>query len=190
MMRAKWAIVVSMVLIGGVVATLLWVNLQQRKASEAVKEAPKVSNDDAKMRLEKILFVEDKHGKKTWELEATSIQQYEEKNLLVLKDIRLTVYTEGGRTFVVSGKTGKINQDTKDMELEGDVRLTSNDGYRLKTESVAYRHEERKVFSSDTVEIEGDQIRLVGKGMQIDMEARTFKVLKDVRTQWKWGKRG
>ena len=47
-----------------------------------------------------------------------------------------------------------------------------------------------KVVGSDPVEIEGDQIRLVGKGMQVDMEARTFKVLSDVRTRWKWGKRG
>jgi lipopolysaccharide export system protein LptC len=44
--------------------------------------------------------------------------------------------------------------------------------------------------TSDPVEIEGELIRLVGRGMLVDMEAKTFKVLSQVKTQWRGGKKG
>jgi len=76
------------------------------------------------------------------------------------------------------------------MELEGDVLLTSSDGYRLKTRSIAYRHEERKAQTADPVEIEGEEIRVKGNGMVVDIEARTFRILNQVRTQWRKGGKG
>ncbi len=59
------------------------------------------------MRLEKIRFVEDKHGQKTWELEAKSIQQYQDQNIMLLEDVKVTFYTKDGRSFILSGKKGK-----------------------------------------------------------------------------------
>jgi len=185
MRRVKFAILISILLIGGNVDATLWVNLHGRKMSEEKKEVSKVPSDNAKMHLEKIQFVEDKHGQKTWELEAKSIQQYQEPNIMMLEDVKVTIYTKEGRSFVISGKEGKIYQDSKNMELTGDVTVTSSDGYRLKTQSVTYHHREKKVVTSDIVEIEGEQVRLVGRGMLVDMEAQTFKILNQVKTQWK-----
>ena len=137
------------------------------------------------MNLEKVHFVEDKGGKKTWELEAQSVQQYEEQNLLILKDVKVTVYTKEGRSFVISGKEGRVHQDSKDAELSGNVILTSSDGYRLMTQSVAYDHHAKKVTTPDLVEIQGDQLRVQGRGMVVDMEARTFRIMNQVKTQWR-----
>jgi LPS export ABC transporter protein LptC len=188
MKKVKIAILISMVLISGIVFFRLWMNLQEKKASEEVEALPKISTNGADMRLEKIRLVEDKHGKKTWELEAKSIQQYQDQNIVMLEEVKVTFYTKEGQSFILSGKRGKIYQDSKDMELVGDVLLTSNDGYQLKTHSVTYHHQDRKVTSPDSVEIEGKQIQLVGIGMLVDLEAQTFKVLKQVKTRWIGGK--
>ena len=118
----------------------LWANLRERKASEAVEKLPKISTGGADMRLEKIRFVEDKHGQKTWELEAKSVHQYQDQNMMVLEDVKVTFYAKEGRTFFLTGKQGKVYQDSKNVELEGDVVLTSSDGYQLKTHSVSYHH--------------------------------------------------
>lgn len=190
MKRAKIAILLSIALIAVVVIVTLWVNLRMRKTSEDREALPKISAIGAESAFEKIRLVEDKHGKKTWELEAKSIEQYQDKNVMVLEDVKLTFYSKDGRTFVVSGKEGRVYQDSRDMELSGNVVLTSSDGYRLRTHSVAYHHEERRVTSSDAVELEGEQIWLKGKGMLVDTESRTFKILSDVKTQWKVGKKG
>jgi len=190
MRKLKFAILISIVLIGGIVLISLWVNVQGKKASKEKEMPPKVSTNGADARLEKIRFVEDKHGRKTWELEAKLIQQYQIQNIMLLEDVKVTFFTKGERSFTISGSQGKVYQDSKNMELVGDVVLTSSDGYRLKTHSISYHHLEKKVTTSDPVEIEGEQIRLVGKGMWVDMEAKIFKVLNQVKTQWKGGKKG
>ncbi len=183
MKRVKIAILISIVLIGGIVLVSLWVNLQERKASEAVEKPPVVSTEGADMRLQKVRFVEDKHGQKTWELEAKSVRQYQDQNMMVLEDVKVTFFGKEGRTFFLSGKEGKVYQDSKNMELVGDVVLSSDDGYQLKTHSVSYRHLQKIASTSDPVEIEGEQIRVTGKGMLVNMEAKTFKILSQVKTQ-------
>jgi LPS export ABC transporter protein LptC len=190
MKRAKIAILISIVLIGGLVLGRVWVNLKERRASEKQEGVPKISSQGADMHLEKIRFVEDKYGRKTWELEAKSAQQYQDQNIMVLDDVKVTFYSQDGRSFTISGNQGKVYQDSKDMELVGDVVVSSSDGYRLKTHSVSYRNSEKKMTTSDPVEIEGELIRLVGRGMLVDMEAKTFKVLSQVKTQWRGGRKG
>jgi LPS export ABC transporter protein LptC len=189
MKKAKIIILLSIVLIGGIVLISLWGNLRARKTSETVEKLPKASTGGADMRLEKIRFVEDKQGQKTWELEAKSVHQYQEQNIMVLEDVKATFFTKEGRTFFLTGKQGKVYQDSKDVELVGDVVLTSSDGYQLRTHSVSYRHAAKTVSTSDPVEIEGEQLRLTGKGMLVDMEAKTFKVLSQVKTQLKGRKK-
>jgi len=185
MKRAKIAILLSIVVIGGIVLISLWANLREKKASEAVAKLPKISTEGADMRLDKIRFMEDKHGRKTWELEAKTVHQYQEQNITVLEDVKATFYTNEGRTFFLTGKQGKVYQDSKNVDLVGDVVLTSSDGYQLKTHSVSYHHLEKTVSTADPVEIEGEQLRLTGIGMWVNMEAKTFKVLSQVKTQFK-----
>ncbi len=189
MKRIKIAILISIVLIGGIVLVNLWLNLRERKASEAAEKHPVVSTGGADMHLEKIRFVEDKHGEKTWELEAKSVHQYQDQNMMVLEDMKVTFYSKGGRTFYLTGKHGKVYQDSKNVELMGDVVLTSDDGYQLKTHSASYCDAEKIVSTSDPVEIEGEQIRLTGKGMLIHTEDKTFKILSQVKTQLKGKKK-
>jgi len=190
MRKFKIVILVCIVLIAGVGSLSVWLNLHEKKASEEGEAPLKISTDGADARLERIRFVEERHGRKTWELEAKSIQRYEDQNILILEDVKVTLYTKEGRSFIISGNKGKVYQDSKNTELVGDVILTSSDGYRLKTHSLSYHHSERKVTTSDPVEIEGEQIRLVGKGIWVDMEAKIFKVLNSVKTQWRKGGKG
>lgn len=189
--KTKIAIMLSILLIGGVVLVSLWVNLQERKKMlEEAEKVPNISTEGADHRLEKIRFVEEKHGKKTWELEAKAIYQYQGQNILLLEDVKVIYYAKDGRSFTLSGDKGKVHQDSKDMELVGNVLLTSTDGYRLKTQSMSYQHLSKQVRTPDPVEFEGEQIHLTGKGMLVDMEAKTFKVLSQAKTQWKRGKKG
>ncbi len=185
MRKVKILILVSIVLIVGTVLTSLWLNLQGKKSSEEGKSSANIPPIDADMRLEKIRFVEDKHGQKTWELEAKAIQQYQDQNVIMLEDVTVTFYTKEGRSFILSGNKGKVYQDSRNMELVGDVVLTSSDGYRLRTHSISYNHSKRRATTSDPVEIEGKEIEVAGKGMQVDMEGKIIKILSQARTRWK-----
>lgn len=185
MQRLKIIILVFLFLIAGIVAVSLWVRLEERRAFTKKEKIPVVEIEGLESRMEKIQLVEDKGGKKTWELEAKSIEQAEETKLFTLKDVKVTYYTKEGRVIVVTGRQGKVNQDSRDVELVGDVVLTTSDGYRVRTRAVSYNHEAKQVTSSDPVEIDGAEMRVVGKGLHVDLEAQTFKVLGRVKTHIK-----
>jgi LPS export ABC transporter protein LptC len=189
MRKTKTVILLLIVLIGGIVLVSLWANLRARKAWETREKVPKVSTGGADMQLKKIRFVEDKQGQKTWELEAESVNQYQGQNMMVLENVKVTFYAKEGRIIYLTGKQGKVYQDSKNVDLSGDVVLTSSDGYQLKTDSASYRHSEKIVSTGDPVEIDGEQIRLTGKGMLVDVEAKTFKILSQVKTHLRGGKK-
>ncbi len=189
MKRIKIALLISIALIVVVVSLILWANSRGRKPPDEI-QLPKIAIEGADSRIETIRFVEEKQGRKTWELEAKSMQHYQDQNVMVLEDVKLTFFAEDGRTFTLTGKQGTVHQDTKNMDLQGDVVATSSDGYRFKTHSVAYRHQEKKIQTGDPVELDGDQLWLKGRGMLVDVEARTVKVLHEVKTQWKATRKG
>ncbi len=183
MRKTKVVILLLIVFVVGIVLVSLRAGLRGGKNTEAVEKVSRVSTEGADMQLKKIRFVEDKQGQKTWELEAESVHQYQEQNMMVLEDVKVTFYAKEGRIIYLTGKQGKVYQDSKNVDLLGDVVLTSSDGYQLKTHSASYRHSEKTVSSGDPVEIDGEQIRLTGKGILVDVEAKTFKILSQVKTQ-------
>jgi LPS export ABC transporter protein LptC len=185
----KFAILLAILLIGGIAGVNLWVNFQARKllGEEAL---PKVSLGVADMQLEKIRLVEDKSGRKSWELEARVIQQFHDENVITIEEVKVTYFMKEGRSVVISGDHGKFYQNSKNMDLIGNVTLASSDGYRFKTHSIAYDHSKRKVTTLDPVELEGDQIRMTGKGMVVDMEGKVIRVLNQVKTTLKRGPKG
>jgi len=189
MRRVKFAILLVILLIGGIAGVNLWVNYQARKLLDG-EPLPKVSLGDADMQLEKIRLVEDKNGRKSWELEARAIQQFHDQNVITIEDVKVTYYMKEGRSVVISGDQGKFSQDSKNIELVGNVILTSSDGYRFKTHSIAYDHSKKKVTTADPVELEGDEIRMTGKGMVVDMEGKVIRVLNQVKTTLKRGTKG
>ncbi len=189
MKHIKIAILISIGLIVVVVSLSLWVHLRGRKPPEEV-QLPKIAFEGANSQIEKIHFVEEKHGQKTWELAAKSIQQYQEGNVMVIEDVKLTFFAKDGQTVTVTGNQGKFYQDTKNMELKGDVIATSSEGYRLKTDSVSYNHQEKKIRTPDWVELNGEQLWLKGREMLVNLEAHTVKVFHEVKTQWKARRKG
>ena len=189
MKKAKIVILLSILLIGGIVLVRLWANLRERRASEAMEKVPEASAGDATQVLRTVHLAEDKHGQKTWELEAKSVRQYEGQNIMILEDVKVTFYAKEGRVFYLTSREGKIYQDSKNVDLTGDVVLTSNDGYQLKTRSASYHHSEQIVSTPDPVEIDGEQIHMTGIGMLVNVEAKTFRILSQVKTHLKGKKK-
>lgn len=186
--RARWILLgfIGLSIVG--VWGLLWVNLQDQMKKESQEKIPKLG-ENIDQKLERIRFMEEKKGKIHWELEASTVHQYQKENMLLLEEVKLVYYSDDGRIFTLSGDRGKVYQDSKDVELMGKVVLTTSDGYRMKTDSLFYDHSKKKVTSSDPVELEGKEIRLVGQGMSISLEEKIFKVLHQVKARWK-GEKG
>ncbi len=68
------------------------------------------------------------------------------------------------------------------IEVAGDVRIDSKDGFTLRTESLSYKSSKKLISSAEKVDIAASGMRVSGIGMEMEVESGRLKMFKDVRT--------
>lgn len=141
-----------------------------------------VKTSNADIRIEKARYVETKNGRKEWELEADSAQYFKNDNLLAFENVKVTFYSQNGMNYILTGKQGRLRNDTRDMDVSGDVVVTSGDGYKLVTDSLRYSAAAKQISTKDRVIFTGQNMRIEGNGFVADMITEKVSVLANVKT--------
>ncbi|MBI5681930.1 MAG: LPS export ABC transporter periplasmic protein LptC [Deltaproteobacteria bacterium] len=158
------------------------------RLQKGVKDISPQTPSNADVVISKIHYIEDKDGKKEWELEADSAQYFQGGDVTELEDVKITFYSKDGKIYEAKGKRGKLMNETKDVELTGDVVVTSNNGYKLTTTSLNYTSSKRQITTKERVFLTGSKIYAEGNGLLLDMNKETVSILKNVRTVIKHAK--
>ena len=141
----------------------------------------KQAAETADLTLEEIHYVETKGEKKAWELTAKSGQHFSETDYTTLEDLMVTFYAEGGRIITLKGNEGSM-KGRKEIEVRGDVVITSSDGYRVTTDSLHFDDEQRRITTEDPVLLEGKGLRVKGVGVVVDLNTQKLSILRKVET--------
>jgi LPS export ABC transporter protein LptC len=65
-------------------------------------------------------------GDNSWEIEAKDAKVKNEENKIILTDVNVTLNAEENRKSTISADNGTINRETKDIQLEGNVKFEAN----------------------------------------------------------------
>lgn len=139
------------------------------------------ANQTADLALEDIHYVETKGKKKEWELRAKSGQHFRKDDYTTLEDLMITFYAEEGRIITLRGDKGSM-KGRKEIEVRGDVVITSSDGYRVNTDSLRFEDEKRQIFTEDPVVFEGKGLQVKGVGAVLDLNTKKLSILRKVQT--------
>jgi len=156
------------------ISVLLLINWRKVGFYVKAKELPRIRAD---LEVGNLFLTEEKDGMILWELEARVAQSFEAGNKTLLEDLRVTLYNHDGRTVTLRGDRGRIDDKTRDIEIEGGIVVTSSDGLRLRTNSLAYRHERREITTGAPVRIEGKGVEISGVGLRMDLESERISIL-------------
>lgn len=89
-----------------------------------------------------------------------------------------TLETEEGETLNLQAKEGHYNSESKYLDLEGKVTLTSTDGYRVQTEKAHVTFDNSVVEGDSFVEGEGPAGKLRGQnGFRIESKSEGKKII-------------
>ncbi|MBX9620726.1 MAG: LPS export ABC transporter periplasmic protein LptC [Alphaproteobacteria bacterium] len=89
-----------------------------------------------------------------------------------------TLETEEGETLNLQAKEGHYNSESKYLDLEGKVTLTSTDGYRVQTEKAHVTFDNSVVEGDSLVEGEGPAGKLRGQnGFKIESKSEGKKII-------------
>ena len=165
-MKSKIRLVsaIFLIIVVFIIGALLYINSKMHKGLSG--NMVKFSNAD--IRIEKARYVETKDGKSD--------------NLIIFDNVKVTFYSKGGMSYTIKGKQGRLRNDTKDIDISGDVTAASADGYQLKTDTLQYREAVKQISTRDKVVFTGPNMKIEGEGFLADMVTERAFVLANVRT--------
>ena len=127
-------------------------------------------------------ITETAKGRKEWIMEAERASVYEKRNVLEAQDVKITFFDDqGGVRSVLTAARGKLNRGTNDMEAAGDVVVTGLGGTQLRTESLTWANETRKIASQDSVTIIRRKDILTGWGFEGDPDLGKFEIHRNMK---------
>jgi len=177
----NWRFLLGGMIVGSValVAILTWRTLAPSPKKNLSPPEP-VSTAD--LQLDRMKYTETREGVKEWELEAASVRYFQDENMVFLEKVKATFFGKNQESYTLVGERGRFNTQTKTIEVFDGVRIESSDGYRMQTQTLEYRAEERELRTSDPVEMSGPQLDVRGTGLVVELDHQRLKILKQVTT--------
>lgn len=109
----------------------------------------------AEQKMKGVHLVESQQGKRDWELFSESAEGTQGAKSWKLKQVRVLFYTKEKVEFTVTGDEGRIDSQSKDLNIEGHVITRSNNGYTFETPSIFYYAGKREIQSPENVLMRG-----------------------------------
>ncbi|MCB0420461.1 MAG: LPS export ABC transporter periplasmic protein LptC, partial [Bdellovibrionales bacterium] len=120
-----------------------------------------------------------------------------ENGLWVMSTVKTDFFAVRGAVYRVTGARGKVDMESKNLIISGNVIMISSNGYTFKTDEIVYNSEKKVLTSSTQVKVVGpkephsrQRLQLVGDTLESSLEesymwingnVKTSKVLQDGR---------
>ena len=122
----------------------------------------KALQDNVDLQIKGFVYTEVGENKGKWEVKAASASYDKKQNLAVLEQVRVTVITADGKKYEMKADKGRIFTDKKNMNISGNVVITSDDGDNF--------------FTDAPVRMESRRIRITGQGLAIFLNSGELSI--------------
>jgi LPS export ABC transporter protein LptC len=178
MKRGRKAVLIVVVLAVVLsVAAIIMINVPK----EPEKALLKIMSDRVDLQVRNIRLTEVGDSGMKWEIMADTARYQKKDNLAFLEKLTVKLVTKDNRTFVMTGDRGRLNTESRDMEIEGNVNIVSDNGDRFRTDHLQYLNAGKLIQTEGSVVIENRSVRVSGVGMTIYLEEKRIALLSQVR---------
>jgi len=158
--------------LGGMVA---WKVIGRRAPTPAPPAA-----QQADYQIKEVHINETLEGNLRWTLDADQAEVYDKDHRTIMRAVVIRVFSKDG-VWTVRGDTGTLDNEKRDVSLEGNVVVTSNDGLEMKTSQLAWRNKDRNLSTDAAVEIQRAGTTIVGRGLDVQMQEERAVLQRNVR---------
>lgn len=141
----------------------------------------KILSDKVDLEVRNVRFSEVGDSGMNWEIIADTARYQKKENLAIFERMKVRLVMSGGETYVMTGDRGLFHTASRDMEIEGNVVIVSENGNRLLTDRLRYRNAEKRIESDRPVVMENRTVRISGVGMIFSLEQKKVSLLSQVR---------
>ena len=165
------------------VATILIIATRK----ESGKALLKIMADRVDLQVRDVHYTEVGDSGVKWEIRADAARYQKKENLALFDNLTIKLVMDDGATFVMTGDHGRLNTESKDMEIEGNVGIVSENGDRFATDRLRYRNADKTIETDRPIVMENEAVRVSGVGMVVALEGKKVSILSQVRARMAGG---
>jgi LPS export ABC transporter protein LptC len=165
------------------VGYLLHSSLESQKGNQVDRTSLEGMLPDAVQWIQNFHRIEIRDGKKAWELVADEAQYLQERNQVVVRKPRTTLYMKDGEKVTVTGDQGSVEFEGKDLQkavLHDSVEIHVR-GFVIRADDAVYDRATEKIVAQGPVTIDGEQLRVAGNDMTVWVKESRFELENSVR---------
>jgi len=179
-MKNKKAIIIGSVVFL-VLAAVVFLILRAEYSSE--DNRIKILSDNIDLQVRDVLYTDVADTGLKWEIIADTAKYMKNENLAVFDNLKIKVIMQDGKTFVMTGKSGRMNTETKNIEISGNVTIVSDRGDRLTTDILKYSGSEKRFYTDSPVVMENARMQVRGTGMTLSLNDQGVSLLSKVKAR-------
>lgn len=175
-------ILLSLVAVGYKVNAILR-NVQKEMKSNPMKALDYLPESALHMKDFHRSKIED--GRKVWELFGDEASYFKEQKEAIIKKPKFFYYDKKGEVAETQGEEALIylnDRELERMELRGSVQVTFQ-GYVLNSEEASYLPAKDQIVLPSHTTVLGEGITLEGARMEVELEAKKIRLIRDVKTK-------
>ncbi|OGP89132.1 MAG: LPS export ABC transporter periplasmic protein LptC [Deltaproteobacteria bacterium RBG_19FT_COMBO_43_11] len=155
------AVVIAFVVLLIVVGTIIGIN--KAKTKNILKILP----EQVDLEIKGFVYTEVGENNSKWEVKADSATYQRKQNLAIFDRVKIKLNASDGKVYFMTADKGKMLTDKKDIEINGNVVITSNEGDKFTTDYLNYSDTEKKFFTNAPVTMENKRIKIKGTGLTL-----------------------
>jgi LPS export ABC transporter protein LptC len=162
------------------VGLVVWIFFQFRQQQSSLTLPVPENATQAIMALSRVHHTATKDGAVQWKLEANSAELESDSGKMILNNPLIDFFLEDGGRVNLRALKGILNTRNNDIKVEGHV-IVVNGRYTLKTDTLAYQHQQRLMQADTPVQIIGQTFNLKAATMIYDLDANQVTFNGDVK---------
>jgi LPS export ABC transporter protein LptC len=149
----------------------------------STETALKIMADNVDLQVKNVVYTDVGKSGEKWEIRADTARYARKENLAFFDTVRVKLVTSEGKTFIMTGERAKLQTDTKNIEISGNVEILSDRGDRFRTDKLRYTNADSTVHTDGTVTLWGDQMQVRGTGMTLNLKQGALSLQSKVKGQ-------
>jgi len=118
-----------------------------------------------------------------WEVKADQARYLKNENLAVFEKVRIRFTLSDGRVVVLEGDRGRLRTDSQDIDISGNVTVSSFEGDRFRTNSVQFSKKTEIASTRDPVVLESGNVHIEAVGMVLSLKEETLTLTSRVKAK-------
>ena len=172
-------------LVVGVLCILALISLYTLTPDDQREKALEILPGTISLQVKNVHFTEVGDSGIAWEISADTATLMKQGKSSLFDNVRVKLTATDGSVYTLTARKGSLRTDTKDISMEGDVVIISDQGTRFKTDRLDYSHAGKRVHTDSVVMIETPFVSARGSGMSLDLSERRLTLFSGVRAEIK-----